>query len=76
MTVQQLRSALDTMPPEAIVVVNMGRNEMANGGELRYLERAWAYADSYGIWHETWGNDDDIRFVVNVVGGEAVRNAL
>jgi len=51
MTVRELMDRLATMPPDAVVVVNMWRNEMANGGECVTVERD-VQRNAYGRWRE------------------------
>ncbi len=65
MTASELIKALQSFPGDAVVVVNMGRNELANGFETysaklvnatRYVAEGGApygcWAESFNGWHD------------------------
>lgn len=60
MTVKQLQEQLALLPPNLMVVVNLGRNELANGKEVTKVEvvkvSRWLGREA---WDEDNGYDDD-----------------
>ncbi len=76
MTVEQLIEKLQKYPSKSIVVVNMGRNELANGCQVDLVEEENAYAYcNEDQWHKDYdyASDDDDDYtrtkVVNICSG-------
>lgn len=69
MTVAELIEKLKTMPQDAIAVVNMGRNELANGDEASGVDTVNAYRYTHGDrWMENYysTDHDEMAIVVNI----------
>lgn len=73
MTVKQLIDLLKNHDPDLTVVVNLGKNELANGCPASAIELLNAYRyNNSDQWHESWfdheGDDDDISYqnVLNI----------
>jgi hypothetical protein len=75
MTVEDVMSILATLDPKLRVVVNMSKNELANGMAVGKIEtkKAYRYKSSDDIWKEEYYDDDDdddycYETVVNITG--------
>lgn len=71
MTVEALIRELQKMPPGARVVVNLGKNELANGREIGRVEivEAVSFIDSDDYWQRNYyeelpAGDGEIRETV------------
>ena len=60
MTVSELIERLQREPPDARVLLLLGRNELANGKEVAGLEvvRAWRYGHREDFIKEDWYEPD------------------
>ena len=56
MTVKQLQEQLALLPPDLMVVVNLGRNELANGKEVTKVE---VVKVSRWLGREAWDEDNE-----------------
>lgn len=72
MTVQELINQLQLLPPDSVVVVNMGRNEMANGREVGKIDIEEGYKwPGESMWYVNYypevNNWDDAEIKTKVV---------